>query len=199
MGWPTKLVVATHNPGKLEEFRALLPGIELVSLTEAAPTLTDIPETGGTYLENATIKARAGAAASGFPSLGDDSGLEVDALDGAPGLYSARYSGGGEKLNVEKLLAALGDRPRAERTARFRCVLVVAHTDLSIALTATVGTCEGFIDFAPRGEHGFGYDPVFVPLDGQAGAERTLAEYAQAEKNAISHRGNACRALLKTL
>lgn len=197
MTWPDKLVVATHNRGKLEEFRVLLPGIELVSLTDVAPTLTDIPETGGTYLENATIKARAGAAATGLPSLGDDSGLEVDALDGAPGLYSARYSGGGAKLNVEKLLLALGDRPRSERTARFRCVLVVAHPDRSIALTATIGTCEGFIDLAPRGEHGFGYDPVFVPIE-QDG-ERTLAEMGQDEKNAISHRGNACRALTARL
>jgi len=197
MGWPEKLVIATHNIGKLEEFRALLPGIELVSLTEAAPALTDIPETGGTYLQNATIKARAGAEATGILSLGDDSGLEVDALDGAPGLHSARYSGGGAKLNVEKLLLALGERPRRERTARFRCVLVVAHPDLSIALTATLGTCEGFIDFVPRGEHGFGYDPVFVPTEQTA--ERTLAEFDQAEKNAISHRGNACRALLKAL
>ncbi len=192
----SKLVVATHNAGKLEEFRALLPGLELLSLDAAAPSLTDIPETGGTYLENATIKARAGAAATGLPSLGDDSGLEVDALDGAPGLYSARYSGGGAKLNVEKLLAELGERPRSERSARFRCVLVVADADPSVPLVIAEGTCEGFIDVAPRGEHGFGYDPVFVPAEGQRGAERTLAEYAQDEKNGVSHRGNACRRLI---
>lgn len=191
------VVVATHNPGKLDEFRALLPGIALVSLTDAAPSLTDISETGGTYLENATIKARVGAAATGLPSLGDDSGLKVDALDGAPGLYSARYSGGGAELNVEKLLRALGERPRSERTARFRCLLVLADPDLSIALLVAEGTCEGFIDVRARGEHGFGYDPVFVPTE-QRG-ERTLAEMGPSEKNAISHRGNACRALIARL
>jgi XTP/dITP diphosphohydrolase len=188
-----KLVVATHNRGKLAEFRRLLPGVEVVGLDEAAPALTDIPETGGTYLENATLKARAGARASGLPALGDDSGLEVDALGGAPGLHSARYSGGGEKLNVEKLLAALAGR--TDRTARFRCTLVVAFPDESQPLLVAEGTCEGCIDEAPRGAHGFGYDPVFLC----AGTERTMAELDDAEKDALSHRGAACRALLPHL
>lgn len=189
-----RLCVATNNRGKLVEFQRLLAGHEIVGLAEVAPSLTDIPETGGTYLENATIKARAGAAASGWPSLGDDSGLEVDALDGAPGLHSARYSGGGEKLNVEKLLGALAALPNRPRTARFRCVLVIAHPDPSEPLVIAEATCEGVIDHAPRGAHGFGYDPVFVP-DEQTGV-RTMAEMDDAEKNAISHRGRACRALL---
>lgn len=193
-----RLVVATHNAGKLAEFRRLLAGhAEVVGLSEVAPQLTDIPETGGTYLENATIKARAGAAASGLPSLGDDSGLEVDALDGAPGLHSARYSGGGEKLNVQKLLAALSGVPDEKRTARFRCVLVIAFPDSARELIVAEDTCEGRIDHAPRGEHGFGYDPIFVPAE-QDGT-RSMSEMSEAEKNGISHRGRACRALASRL
>lgn len=192
-----RLCVATNNRGKLGEFQRLLRGHEIVGLLEVAPSLTDIPETGGTYLENATIKARAGAAASGMASLGDDSGLEVDALDGAPGLHSARYSGGGEKLNVEKLLAALAVRPDRPRTARFRCVLVVAFPDPHQPLSIAEATCEGVIGHAPRGAHGFGYDPVFIP-DEQAGG-MTMAEMGDDEKNAISHRGRASRALLEKI
>lgn len=188
-----KLVVATHNRGKLAEFQRLLPGIDVIGLDDAAPALTDIPEIGSTYLENATLKARAGARASGLPALGDDSGLEVDALDGAPGLHSARYSGGGAKLNVQKLLRALDHR--ADRSARFRCTLVVAFPDEAQPLIVTEGTCEGDIGQAPRGDHGFGYDPVFVPRGGRL----TMAELDDDEKDAISHRGHACRALLTRL
>lgn len=194
-----RLCVATHNAGKLIEFRRLLVGHDVVGLDEVAPQLKDIPETGGTYLENATIKARAGALASGLPTLGDDSGLEVDALDGAPGLHSARYSGGGEKLNVVKLLAALADVAEAQRTARFRCVLVVAFPEVERPLLIAEGICEGHIDHAPRGAHGFGYDPVFVPARGDEAGAQTMAEMREDEKNAISHRGLACRHLLLQL
>lgn len=185
-----KLLVATKNRGKLEEFRRIFEGLglELASADELG--LPDVEETGETFEANALLKARAYAEASGLMSLADDSGLEVDALGGAPGVYSARYAGeGGSEANVRKLLGALDPVPDAERTARFRCVLALVDPSGPAGHDPLLaeGTCEGHIAHAPRGRGGFGYDPVFVPQ----GMSLTMAEISDAEKDRISHRGRA--------
>lgn len=185
----SRLLFATRNRGKLAELRALVAphGIEVDSLDDVdAPG--EVEEDGETFTANAEKKARAALAATGLPALADDSGLEVDALDGAPGVRSARYAGPGQDdaANNAKLLAALASVPDARRTARFRCAL--AFVDAAGTLTVAEGTLEGRIGQAPRGAGGFGYDPLFLLPDG-----RTLAELSAAEKNAISHRGQALR------
>ncbi len=193
-----RIVVATRNAGKVPELERLvaLPGITLVPVTVLAPDMPDVDETGASFEANAILKARQTALHTGEIALGDDSGLEVDALGGAPGIHSARYSGGGPRANVEKLLAALAGVADAARTARFRCVVaVVDPRDPEAPLLAT-GRCEGAIARAPRGVHGFGYDPIFVPAS-HAGV--TMAELDDREKDAISHRGVACRALAPQL
>jgi XTP/dITP diphosphohydrolase len=188
-----RLVLATANTGKLDEFKALLPdSVEVLSAPE-----TDIqlpPETGTTFAENARLKALAASQQSGLIALADDSGLEVDALGGQPGVYSARYAGpgGDERANRAKLLAAMADVPAAGRQGRFRCVVAIATPDG--LLRDFEGACEGSIGYREIGTHGFGYDPLFLLLDG-----RTLAQYTTEEKNAISHRANAYRAALPTL
>ena len=194
----TRIVVATRNAGKVPELERLvaLPGIALVPITLLAPEMPDVVETGTTFEANAVLKARETALHTGEIALGDDSGLEVDALGGAPGIHSARYSGGGPKANVEKLLAALVDVPDAARTARFRCVIAVVDPKRPGEPLLATGRCEGAIARAPRGAHGFGYDPIFLPVD-RGG--RTMAELADEEKDAISHRGVACRALTSPL
>jgi len=194
-----KLVIATSNPHKVEEIQAVLGqvGIECVPLGDAG--IPEPEEDGATFEENARIKAVAYAKALGVTVLADDSGLEVDALGGAPGVHSARYAGIGETraerdaANNAKLLRALAGVPQARRTARFVCVLSVARPDGSIVAEAR-GHFEGFIGEAPRGANGFGYDPLLVLADG-----RTSAELTSAEKNARSHRGNALRTLVRCL
>lgn len=194
-----KLVIATSNPHKVEEIQAVLGqvGIECVPLGDAG--IPEPEEDGATFEENARIKAVAYAKALGVTVLADDSGLEVDALGGAPGVHSARYAGIGETraerdaANNAKLLRALEGVPQARRTARFVCVLSVARPDGSIVAEAR-GHFEGFIGEAPRGANGFGYDPLLVLADG-----RTSAELTSAEKNARSHRGNALRTLVRCL
>ena len=183
-----RLLIATGNRGKLEEFRALLP-LEMDLLTLHDVGLDSPPETGTTFAENARLKARAAATQSGLLAIADDSGLEVDALDGAPGLYSARYAGepGDDEANRKKLLAALAGVPFARRRARFRCAVVVATPDGREAVAE--GVCEGAIAFEPAGSNGFGYDPLFMLPDG-----RTMAQLSPEEKNAISHRARACQA-----
>jgi XTP/dITP diphosphohydrolase len=187
-----KLLVATNNPGKVIEYEELLgdlpveitfPGQEGLSL--------QVEESGETFQENAEIKARAYAAAAGLLTLADDSGLEVDALGGAPGVHSARYAGpaASDVDRYRKLLAALQDVPAGARSARFRCVIAIARPGGRV-YTAE-GRCEGEIGFAPRGEHGFGYDPVFV-VHGYGG--RTMAELPPGLKNRISHRAQAAAA-----
>jgi len=193
----TRLVVATRNPGKVVELARLvaMPGVELVAIDAIDPAMADVIEDANSFEGNAIKKASEVARHTGSIALGDDSGLEVDALGGAPGIHSARWSGGGAKANVDKLLRELEGIDDARRTARFRCVLaVVDPRDLSATLLAD-GRCEGRIAHAPRGAHGFGYDPVFVPAD----HEVTMAELGDAEKDAISHRGLACRALAPRL
>ncbi len=187
-----KYVVATFNRHKAAELHVLLalPGVDLVSLADW-PGAEPPEETGATLLENARIKARAAVSLTGLPAIADDTGLEVDALGGAPGVHAARYSGPDATYasNVAKLLRELEGVPPIDRTARFKTVCVAAWPD-GRELHAE-GILEGAITEVPRGEQGFGYDPVFQP----AGESRTYAELSESEKNAISHRGRAVRAL----
>lgn len=190
-----KFVLATFNRDKARELEALLAdaGVELAPLADW-PGATAPEETGTTLLENARIKAHAARALTGLPAIADDTGLEVDALAGAPGVHAARYAGPAATYadNVAKLLAALTGVPGAARTARFRTVCVAAFPDGRERMAE--GTLEGVILAAPRGERGFGYDPIFGMPDG-----RSLAEFSDAEKNSRSHRFRAVRALAAAL
>jgi XTP/dITP diphosphohydrolase len=193
---PKRLVVATANPGKLREFRALLADLpfELCSLAELG--LPSPEETGATFLGNAMLKARHAAAAGGCAAVADDSGIEVDALGGAPGIYSARYAGtgAGDAANNAKLISALRGVPPELRGARYRCALVfVAAADAPPRVAEAAW--EGFILDAPRGAGGFGYDPYFWLPE----LNKTAAELAPEEKNRLSHRGRAMRALREIL
>lgn len=187
-----ELLVATNNPGKVREYEAILAGLP-VRITFPAQEGLDlvVDESGATFDENARIKALAFARASGLLTLADDSGLEVDALKGAPGVHSARYAGpdADDVDRYQKLLAELADIPPGDRSARFRCVVALAQPDGTV-YTAE-GVCEGEIGLFPRGAHGFGYDPVFI-VQGQDG--RTMAELPPEVKHRISHRGRAMRA-----
>lgn len=190
-----RLVVASNNRGKIREIARLLqdPAIQLVAQSEF--DVPAIAETGGTFVENAILKARNAARHTGLASMGEDSGLEVDALSGAPGIYSARYAGShaSDTDNNRRLLEALHDVD--ERSARYRCVAVVMrHADDPTPLICQ-GTWEGTIMLNPAGKNGFGYDPLFLP----AGSERTAAELGPAEKNRISHRARALAQLAETL
>ncbi|HML54989.1 MAG TPA: XTP/dITP diphosphatase [Solidesulfovibrio magneticus] len=189
-----KVVLATRNAGKIKELNALLAGlgVTVVGLGEF-PEIGEIPETGTTFLENARLKAWAVAKATGLVSLADDSGLCVDALSGAPGVYSARYAGENatDAANNDKLLAVMAHVPESDRTCRFVSVVVAADPD-GRELTAE-GSWEGRVAFAPAGDGGFGYDPLF--FDALAG--KTAAELTPAEKNARSHRGKALAQLVE--
>jgi XTP/dITP diphosphohydrolase len=187
-----ELVVATRNAGKLHEFRDLARGlgVHLRALDEF-PDLADPEETGATFAENALLKARAAADATGLWALGDDSGLCVDALDGAPGVRSARFAPGDDAARWRKLLDLLTEVPAERRAARFVCALAIASPGGQSMVVE--GRCEGRIAAAPRGRHGFGYDPVFELAEDPGG--RTLAELSTAEKRAVSHRGRAFEAL----
>ncbi len=188
---PPTLLIATTNAGKSREFGALLADVPVVLQTLAdRPGAPIVDEDGASYEANALLKARAIAAWAGCATLADDSGLEVDALGGAPGVHSARYAdGGGDAANIAKLVRALSGVPAARRSARFRCVIVVACPDG--ATLRAEGTCEGLILDTPRGRGGFGYDPVFFVPE----LDRTMAELAAADKNRISHRARACERL----
>jgi XTP/dITP diphosphohydrolase len=192
-----KLLVATNNAGKLREFRQLLQDLPLHPVSPAEIGLVlDVDETGLTFADNARLKAEAFAAASGLPTLADDSGLEVGALGGEPGVFSARYGGPGltEEARYRLVLDRLAGVPWERRGARFRCVIALAAGDPAGGslppLSFADGRCEGFIARAPRGEHGFGYDPVFyLPEYGL-----TMAELAAEQKNRSSHRARAMQA-----
>lgn len=188
-----QLVAATNNKGKLREYKRMLEplGFEILSLSDLSLE-ADPEETGNSFAENARIKAGYVCALSGLPALADDSGLCVDALDGAPGIYSARYSGGSDEDNNQKLLQELKDVPMEKRTARFACAICCAWPNGSF--TETEGTCEGKIDFAPVGEEGFGYDPLF--LSDEVGS---FGLASPEEKDAVSHRGAALRELVARL
>ena len=188
-----RLLLATYNPGKVREYRVLLEGLPIeITFPADEGLLLDVDETGETFEENACLKAVAFAHASGMLTLADDSGLEVDALEGRPGVRSARYAGPGatDVDRYEKLLTELAGVPGSDRRARFRCVIAIAGVDGVVCIAD--GTCEGSIGRSPRGEFGFGYDPVFL-VDGFDG--RTLAELEPEVKNRISHRAEAARAL----
>ena len=192
-----RAVLASANPGKLRELTALLAplGFELVSQAELG--IESVPETGATFLENALLKARHAAAAAQLPALADDSGIEVDALGGRPGVWSARYAhpGASDAANLARLLEELEGTPEPRRGARYQCVVVwVRSADDPAPLTGS-GTWEGRIALAPRGSGGFGYDPAFVP----AGERRTAAELSAEEKNKVSHRAQALAALVAAL
>jgi XTP/dITP diphosphohydrolase len=192
-----QLVLASANSGKQRELAALLAPHGLELLLQSALGIASIEETGGTFLENALLKARHAARHSGLPALADDSGLEVDALGGAPGVYSARFAGAGasDADNNALLLSRLMGVAMPLRTARYRCVLALVRTAEDPRPLLAEGQWEGRIGLAPQGTGGFGYDPLFLP-DERAG---TAAQLAAADKNAISHRGRALQVLLGAL
>ena len=185
------MLIATHNKGKVGEIRALLDGldVEVLSLSEF-PHVSPAEESGSTFVENAVIKARHAAAAAGITAVADDSGIEVDALGGQPGVMSARFSGPGatDESNNRKLLDLLRDVPPDRRTARF--VSVIAVCDPAGNVETATGLCEGVVATSPRGSGGFGYDPLFIVPE----LGKTFAELGVEEKNTISHRGRALRA-----
>ncbi|MDV3238861.1 MAG: RdgB/HAM1 family non-canonical purine NTP pyrophosphatase [Gammaproteobacteria bacterium] len=191
------VVLASSNPGKVREFNELLAGHHIEVVPQSQFGVQDAEETGLTFVENAILKARNAARHTGLPAIADDSGIEVDALKGAPGIYSARYAGigAGDRANLEKLLAELEGVPEAGRSARFQCLMVyMRHADDPTPLICQ-GTWEGRILSAPRGSNGFGYDPVFfVPTH-----NCSSAELEPAVKNALSHRGQALRQLVAAL
>lgn len=193
----TRVVLASGNPGKLREFSELLAGrgFDLVAQSELG--IEPPPETGLTFLDNALIKARNAARLSSLPAIADDSGIEVDALDGAPGVYSARFAGEGasDEANLDKLLRSLAGVPDARRGASYRCVIVFVRAADDVHPIIGEGTWEGWIIDGRRGHGGFGYDPSFVP----ANETRTAAEMSAAEKHAVSHRGQAMRQFLAQL
>ncbi len=186
-----QLLIATHNPGKLREYRALLADLDLQVLYLDDLGIThDVPETGATFAENAILKAQSYATMSGLLTWSDDSGLEVDALEGRPGVYSARYGGPGltDHDRLLRLLDELRAFPPATWTARFRCVVALADPLGEVVTVAD--QVEGIITDRPRGAHGFGYDPIFYMPAFQA----TMAELDPALKNQVSHRAKAARA-----
>jgi XTP/dITP diphosphohydrolase len=194
VGFPRELALATKNPGKIREILEVCSDWPVAwTLSTAAPSpWPDVEETGETYLENALLKARAVASALGIPAVADDSGIEVDALGGAPGPRSARFAGpeASDEQNLGLLIERVTEVPPEERTARYRCVAACAWPDGREVWSE--GACEGRLLPERRGSGGFGYDPIFVP-DETPG--RTMAEVSPPEKNAISHRGRALRAL----
>lgn len=192
-----KIVLASSNQGKLREFSTLLAPYDIEIVTQDQLGIEPAEETGLTFVENAILKARHASAASGLPALADDSGLEVDALNGAPGVFSARYAGPGAKDgdNNQKLLAALQEVPEAQRTARYHCILVLMRHALDPTPLICQGSWEGVILQEPRGTGGFGYDPLFWLPEQQC----SVADLPAEQKNQLSHRGRALRQLVEQL
>jgi XTP/dITP diphosphohydrolase len=192
-----RVVLASANPGKQREFAVLLNSYGFELVLQTAIGIASIAETGASFETNALLKAHHAARLSGLPALADDSGLEVDALGGRPGIHSARYAGesAGDQTNNNKLLAELDGVPPAARTARYRCVLALVRSPGDAAPLLASGTWEGSIALAPAGELGFGYDPLFIP----AGLQGSAAELPADRKNRLSHRGQALTSLLQQL
>ncbi|MEE3208659.1 MAG: RdgB/HAM1 family non-canonical purine NTP pyrophosphatase [Thalassolituus maritimus] len=192
----TRIVLASGNKGKLREFSAMFSehfandNVELIPQTEL--DVSDADETGLSFVENAIIKARHACQVTGLPALADDSGIEIDALDGAPGIYSARYSGEGDQANNAKVLENMKGIPEAQRTARFQCVLVYMRHAEDPTPQVFQGAWEGIILTEPSGTEGFGYDPIFYVPSEQCSA----AELSRERKNNLSHRGQAIQQLL---
>lgn len=192
----TEFIIASNNQGKVREIDRILNPLNIAAVTAKSRgiTLDDVDETGVTFAENAELKARAAFERTGMPAIADDSGLSVDALDGAPGVYSARYAGEGasDADRIAKLLDNMKDVPDGDRSAHFTCsICCIIDSDTMIKAE---GTCSGVIARSPKGNGGFGYDPVFLMEDG-----RTFGELSSDEKDAVSHRGKALRALFKQL
>jgi XTP/dITP diphosphohydrolase len=193
-----KVVLASANPGKLRELAALAAPLGWELVPQQALGIVSAAETGETFSDNALLKARHAARASGLAALADDSGIEVDALGGRPGVYSARYAGehATDRQNLEKLLAELREVPPERRSARYRCVIAYVAGGDDPAPILAEGSWEGRIGVVPRGAGGFGYDPIFVPRDSDG---RTAAELGREEKDAVSHRARALAALRERL
>lgn len=191
------VVLASSNQGKLKEIRDLLSGFDLKIIPQSDFDVPDAIEDGLSFVENALIKARHACRLTSHPSIADDSGLEVDCLLGEPGIYSARYAGpdASDAANMNKLLVAMQDVPNAERSARFRCVMVFMRHEHDSSPLIAQGTWDGIITQSPKGENGFGYDPVFYVPQHQC----TSAQLEPQEKNAISHRGQALTSLAQKM
>jgi XTP/dITP diphosphohydrolase len=191
------VILASGNPGKLRELQVLLAPLGWQLIPQQQLGIAAAAETGATFQENALLKARHAAAAGALPALADDSGIEVDALGGRPGVRSARYAGehATDRENLEKLLAELRDVAPQDRRARYQCVIAYVRRATDPRPLLAAGAWEGAIALAPRGTGGFGYDPIFVPQ----GDGRTAAELAAAEKDAVSHRAQALSSLLAQL
>lgn len=194
---PTTIILASGNANKAQEFQAILTGLHIAIIPQADFGVVDIEENGITFVENALLKARNAAQHTGLPALGDDSGLEVDSLNGAPGVYSARYAGpqANSSDNCKKLLSDLIAAAEEERTARFQCVLALVRHAQDPSPLICQGTWEGRILNEPRGTHGFGYDPLFFVPSHHCSA----AELPPSTKNQISHRAQAIAQLIQLL
>jgi XTP/dITP diphosphohydrolase len=192
-----RIVLATMNPAKLRELQDFLEPWRVEVLAQSHFTTESVAETGLTFVENAILKARHAAARSGLPSIADDSGIEVDALQGRPGIYSARYAGAAasDNDNLQRLLVELAGVPHDRRTARYRCALVYMRFEMDPAPVVCQASWEGAILTEPRGEGGFGYDPIFQV----AGLDATAAELSAEYKNQLSHRGKALRLMVQEL
>ena len=193
----TQFVLASNNKGKLREFNDMFSSVSTNVLPQADFNIEEVEETGLTFVENAILKARNAALHSGLPAIADDSGLEVDALKGAPGIYSARYAGIGasDEDNLNKLLQALEGVPTEKRTARFQCLLVYMRHENDPTPVICQGTWEGNILESPQGKNGFGYDPIFFVPEHNCSS----AELASDVKNSLSHRGKALKLLARQL
>jgi XTP/dITP diphosphohydrolase len=192
-----RIVLATGNAGKLREFRELLEPLGFETLPLSQFTSVSAEETGLSFIENAILKARHAARAANLPAIADDSGIELDALQGAPGIYSARYAGpsASDQANLEKLLRAVHELPEQQRTARYQCALAYLRWATDPSPLIVQASWEGRIVLTPRGNGGFGYDPIFELAE----LRKTAAELSSDEKNKISHRGQAMRELVTQL
>lgn len=197
MNKPQRIVLASANPGKLREINQLLEDTDVSMLPQTDFSVPEVEETGLSFVENAILKARNATLHSGLPAIADDSGIEVDALQGAPGIYSARFAGldASDSDNLEQLLDQLVNVPDDKRTARFQCLMVYMRHDADSTPIICHGTWEGRITHEPRGDNGFGYDPVFYVQDKSC----TAAELPAEVKNRLSHRGQALRQLVSRL
>ena len=192
-----KIVLASNNKGKVREINQILAELDVSVRPQSEFDIEEVEETGLTFVENAILKARNAAEHSGLPAIADDSGIEVDALKGQPGIYSARYAGVGasDEDNLQKLLTALQDVPEEQRTARFQCLMVYMQHAADPTPIICQGTWEGIITLEPQGDNGFGYDPVFYVPEHNC----TSAQLSAEVKNSLSHRGQALRLLVKQL
>lgn len=193
----SKIVLATGNQGKVREMADVLSDFGFDVVAQSEFNVSDVAETGTTFIENAIIKARHAAKETGLPAIADDSGLEVDALNGAPGVYSARYSGEGatDQKNIDKMLTAMDGIPAEKRTARFHCVLVLMKHENDPTPLICHGSWEGHITTEQQGENGFGYDPIFWVSEDNCSS----AELEPARKKQLSHRGKALKKLFAAL